>query len=121
MIAYITSSTTGLSIKEIENFLLIMKGHTEGYSQADVSSVFFSLCNDATEGTTLPMETLIFALDTENFPEVAEGFRKFLPGYLPAGADAEDVTVQEFLDIHSDMHASSPDNFNEVLRSVWRF
>lgn len=115
--AYITPSSTDLSQKEVEGFLLLMKGHTEGFSAQAVSSVFFSLCNDASEGVTLPLSVLLSAIDTDLHPEIAEGMGQFLPAYI---GDADEVGVEQFVEMHDDMHASSPNDFNDQLRSVWK-
>lgn len=118
LLAYITPSSTDLSEKEVEGFLLLMKGHTEGFSAQAVSQVFFSLCNDASEGTTLPLSALLCNLDTDEHPEIAEGLAKFLPAYI--GDDAGEISVHQFIDLHDDMYASSPNDFQELLRSVWK-
>lgn len=102
----------------MEGFLLLMKGHTEGFSAQAVSSVFFSLCNDASEGVTLPLSVLANSIETGEHPELIEGFLKFLPAYI---GDAEEVALEQFIDLHDDMYASSPNNFYEQLNSVWVF
>lgn len=117
IIAYITPSSTDLAVKEVEGFLMLMKGHTEGFSAQAVSQVFFSLCNDASEGVTLPVNTLLCSVDTENHPEIAEGLARFLPAYT---YDGDELSVDQFIDMHDDMHASSPDNFTELLKTVYR-
>lgn len=96
--------------------MLLMKGHTEGFSAQAVSSVFFSLCNDASEGVTLPLSVLTGSIETVEHPELVEGLNKFLPAYI---GDAEEVTLDQFIDLHDDMYASSPNDFYEQLHSVW--
>ena len=95
-----------------------MKGHTEGFSPAAVSSIFFTLCNDASEGVRLPVSSLLFAIDSDAHPEIAEGFEKFLPAYI--GPDEDSVSAEQFVEMHDDMYASSPDNFYALLSTVWR-
>ena len=112
--AYITASSVEVSAKEVEAFFLLMKGRTEGFSPAAVSNVFFSLCNDSSEGVTLSVNALLFAFDQQ--PEIYEGFVKFLPKLL----DSDSITLEEFIDIHDDMHSSSPDNFQELLDTIWK-
>lgn len=116
IIAYITPSSTDLTVKEVEGFLLLMKGHTEGFSAQSVSQVFFSLCNDASEDASLPVNTLLCSIDTDNHPEIAAGLEQFLPAY---GGDT--LSVEQFIDIHDDMHASSPDTFSDLLKTVYKF
>lgn len=116
--AYISPSTAELSAKEVENFLLLLKGHTGGFSAQAVSSVFFTLCNTSAEDTSLPLRSLFSAIDADNHPEVAEGYAKFLPAYIAQRAD--EVTLHQFLEMHDDMYASSPAAFQTMMDAVWK-
>eukprot|EP01032_Pedospumella_encystans_P022900 gene22900-25937_t len=117
ILAYISPSNTELSDKEVENFLLVMKGHAEGFSAQAVGNVFFSLCGDAAEDTILSLNTLIASIDTNQHPEMAEGMREFLPAYI---GDSDEVSVHAFIELHDDMYASAPNVFYEQLKSVWK-
>ena len=101
----------------MENFLLVMKGHTEGFSAQAVSNVFFSLCGDAAEDTILSLNTLVASIDTYQHPEMAEGMKEFLPAYI---GDSDEVSVHAFIELHDDMYASTPNVFYEQLKSVWK-
>ena len=97
---------------------MLMKGHTDGFSAQDATSVFFSLCNTADEGVTLPLGSLLCSIDGDRFPDIAEGFAHFLPGYI---GDAQEVTVHQFVEMLDDMHSSAPIAYGDMMKSVWRF
>jgi hypothetical protein len=95
---------------------MLVKGHTNGFSPQAVSNVFFTLCNSSDEGTTLTLGSLLCAIDSDGYPEIAEGFAKFLPAYI---GDAQELSVQQFVEMHDDMYASSPAAFQDMMSNVW--
>mmetsp|Transcript_8513 Transcript_8513/g.14129 ORF Transcript_8513/g.14129 Transcript_8513/m.14129 type:complete len:352 (+) Transcript_8513:43-1098(+) len=116
LLAYITPSTTGLSSREMESFFLLMKGQIEGFSAQAVSNLYFNIAKTASEGTTISVDTLVSAIDTQTYPEIADGFRMFLPAYT---MDQGAVTVEELVEIFDDMYSSNFRSTQQLLSSAW--
>jgi hypothetical protein len=102
ILAYITPSTVGLSVKEMECFHLTMKGHLDGFSAQEASNVFFNITGGE-EDVSVPIDQL------------ADGFTTFLPAYTTR----DSVTVEEFVAMHDDMYSCSPEGLLELLSSGW--
>lgn len=116
IMAYITPSGVLLTDKEAEDFFLVIKGHREGFSSSFVSHLFFTLCNDSSEGALLPLSSLLLLLDTDKHPDLMAGFTTFLPAYC----STDSLSLDQFIELNDDLYASSPDSFEELVTSVWR-
>jgi len=114
--AYVTPSGVLLTDKEAEDFFLVIKGHREGFSSSTISHLFFTLCDDSSEDALLPVTSLLTIMDTDKYPDLMTGFTTFLPAYT----STDRLSLDQFVELHDDLYASSPDNFEELINSVWR-
>lgn len=101
-----------------------MRGVMAGFDAAKISTVFAGLTNSSGGGDTVELGFILSVLNTEEYPEVREGFLQFLPAYT---GGAEMINEQSFVDFHEDLFLCCSSSviagaatYNAIIRSIWR-
>jgi hypothetical protein len=107
MMAFITPSTTEVVGSD---FLRVIKGSASGFNPAAAKNTFQNAGPVAGVGD---IERVLDEMsNTMQYPEVIKGLQDFIMGY---SNDGSTITEQDFLDMHSDLYASSPTAYPSIF------
>lgn len=109
ILAFFTPSDT----LNVDQFIRMIVARTDGHNVARIKYLYCSLFGS--EDSRVTYEDIVSRM-TDDFVEVTEGLKEYLPAY--AGDDAC-YGVAEFGLIHSDMYACTGDAFAELADKMW--
>jgi hypothetical protein len=103
-------------VVECDEFLRAMRGKVDGFDAALVSGIFARIAGD--NGDAIDILSVVAALDTQDYPELRDGFEQFLPAYSARGGDL--ISYAGFVEFHQDMYLSAPGGFSAIIKSIWQ-
>jgi hypothetical protein len=108
ILAYFTPTQT----LKADHFVRTLIAKTDGFDAQPVRDLF-KLLSPLKEIST---EELISKLSFDIYDEVSQGLQLYIPAY------GSSFTETEFVQLHSDLYASTPAayNENEILKSIWK-
>jgi hypothetical protein len=113
MIAYVTPSSTTVPL---DKFVYNLKGNVNSFQKEKVNELFGKLVYkyEVTDDK-LKLNDLLDSINREQYPEMYEGFSQYVSVY----ANANSFGKTEFTELMQDLYATSPDLYEETLKSMW--
>lgn len=111
MIAYVTPSAT---LVPVEKFIDAMKGNIQGFARNQAESIFNHIANGERQ---VSVSTVQQAINSDEFPELVEGFNLYATAYCLNG---EDMSSDEFIQLLNDMYVASQELYQQAIGNMWR-
>lgn len=109
--AFITASSSSINGRD---FLRNLKGNPPGFDAAPMRTLFKGVDASGNDSGLCSIADLLDGLESRSlYPEVLEGMHRFIVAY---SSDSETLSMEEFIEFHSDMYASAADNYKQILK-----